>query len=112
MSSLHHLTANLENKRRLREAERRRAFANQTPVSRVTLRYAAAADAPRLRRLAELDSADVAPSEALIAEIDGRIRAALPLDGSRAIADPFNRGADLIELLRLRAAQLGRPVVA
>ena len=43
---------------------------------------------------------------ALVAEVDGRLRAALPLDGSRAIADPFHRGLDLVELLRVRAAQL------
>ena|SRR5947209_11854944 len=113
MTSLHHLAAAFETKRRQREAaDRRQVHDGETPVSRVTLRYAAAADAPRLRRLAELDSADAPSTEALVAEIDGRIRAALPLDGSRPIADPFNRGADLIELLRLRAAQLGRPLAA
>jgi hypothetical protein len=103
-----------ENHRRLRiAAERARVeSAGATPVSRVTLRYSAAADADRLRHLAELDSADVPSGSALVAEIDGRIRAALPLDGSAPIADPFNRGAELIELLRLRAAQLGRPLTA
>jgi hypothetical protein len=84
----------------------------ETPVSRVTLRYSAAADASRLRHLAELDSATPPSGSALVAEIDGRIRAALPLDGSEPIADPFNRGKELIELLRLRAAQLGRPAAA
>ena len=100
-----------EKGRRLRDAaERARLNTNgATPVSRVTLRYAAAADSERLRRLAELDSAEPPAGGALIAEIDGRIRAALPLDGSRPIADPFHRGAELIELLALRAAQLGRP---
>jgi hypothetical protein len=43
-----------------------------------------------------------------VAEVDGRLRAALPLDGSSPIADPFHRGAELIELLRIRAAQLAR----
>jgi hypothetical protein len=112
MTAIHHLAAGIENTRRLRNAERGRRYADQTPVSRVTLRYAAAGDAERLRQLAELDSAAAVPSEALIAEIDGRIRAALPFDGSRPIADPFNRGTELIELLRLRAAQLGRPRAA
>jgi len=45
---------------------------------------------------------------ALVAEVDGRLRAALPLDGSGPIADPFHRGNDLVELLRVRAAQLTR----
>ena len=63
-----------------------------TPVTRVTLRYAAAAPAP--------------DGPALVAEIDGRLRAALPLDGGPAIADPRHDGLDLVELLRLRALQL------
>ena len=37
-----------------------------------------------------------------------RLRAALPLDGAAPIADPFYRGSELIELLRIRAAQLAR----
>ena len=77
-----------------------------TPVTRVTLRYSSAADLAGLRRLAALDSAPAPAGVALVAEVDGRLRAALPLDGSRAIADPFHRGLDLVELLRIRAAQL------
>jgi hypothetical protein len=49
-----------------------------------------------------------AGESALVAEVDGRLRAALPLDGSTPIADPFFRGAELVDLLRLRAAQLAR----
>lgn len=77
-----------------------------TPVTRVTLRYSSAGDRERLHRLADLDSARAPSGRALVAEVDGRLRAALPLDGSPAIADPFHRGLDLVELLRLRAAQL------
>jgi hypothetical protein len=80
----------------------------QSPVTRVTLRYAAAADSPRLRELAELDSAVAPGGPMLVAEIDGRVRAALPLDGGAPIADPFHRGTELIELLRVRAAHLAR----
>lgn len=86
-----------------------RAQVGQTaasPVTRVTLRYAAAADAERLRNLAELDSAEPPAGPALVAEIDGRIRAALPLNGGEPIADPFHRGAELVDLLRLRATHL------
>jgi hypothetical protein len=79
-----------------------------SPVTRVTLRYAAAADTDRLRRLAELDRAAPPSGVALVAEVDGRLRAALPLDGSEPIADPFHSGAELLELLRVRAAQLAR----
>jgi hypothetical protein len=75
----------------------------------VTLRLADDGDAHRLRILAQLDSAPVPSGPMLIAEVDGRLRAALPLDGGEPIADPFRRSADLIELLRARAAQLAGP---
>jgi hypothetical protein len=78
----------------------------ETPVTRVTLRYSSAADRDGLRRLAQLDSAPPPAGVTLVAEVDGRLRAALPLDGTNAIADPFHRGLDLVELLRVRAAQL------
>ena len=89
-------------------AKARRARPDQTPVTRVTLRQAVADDAPRLKRLAQLDSARPLRGSALIAEVDGRLRAALPLEGGCAIADPFYNGLDLVELLRVRAAQLNR----
>jgi hypothetical protein len=79
-------------------------------VTRVTLRYSSAADSDRLKALAELDSAQAPIGPALVAEVDGRLRAALPIDGGAPIADPFHRGTELIELLRLRAGQLGRSV--
>jgi hypothetical protein len=91
-----------------RAAERARADSGETPVTRLTLRYAAAADGPRLRRLAELDSAQVPSGALLVAEVDGRLRAALAMDGGTVIADPFHRGGELIELLRLRARHLAR----
>jgi hypothetical protein len=81
--------------------------AGATPVSRVTIRHAAAADAERLHELAALDSSPTPSGPMLVAEVDGRLRAALPLaDDSAPIADPLYRGAELLELLRLRAAQL------
>ena len=83
-----------------------------TPVTRVTLRYASAADAERLQLLAELDTASAPSGPMLVAEVDGRLRAALPLDGGTSIADPSHRGAELLELLRIRAAQLRRDAVS
>ncbi len=98
-----------ERNRELQEAARKpRPDSGETPVSRVTLRYAAAADAERLRVLAELDSASAPVGPVLVAEVDGRLRAALPLDGGSPIADPFHRGVEMIQLLKMRAAQLAR----
>jgi hypothetical protein len=111
MLSMSFLVARERNRDLIRAAEQARAEAGSTPVTRVTLRYAAAADSARLRELAALDSAEAPAGPALVAEVDGRLRAALPLDGGAAIADPFHRGAELIDLLRVRAGQLGRAIV-
>jgi hypothetical protein len=102
------LLAIRERSRALTSAARRsRPVADASPVTRVTLRYGAAADDARLARLAELDESPALEGVMLVAEVDGRIRAALALDGGRSISDPFHRGAELLGLLRLRARQLG-----
>lgn len=102
-------TAAREHARDLRRTARRsHVDTGETPVTRVTLRYASAADADKLRHLAALESAHAPTGPALVAEVDGRLRAALPLDGGAPIADPFHRGVELIELLRIRATQLAR----
>jgi hypothetical protein len=72
----------------------------------VTIRYARASDAKTLTMLAGLDEAQPPRGPALVAEVDGHPQAALPLDGSPAIADPFRSTAELLALLKLRAAQL------
>ncbi len=83
-----------------------------SPVTRVTLRYAAAADGAALELLAALDCGAPPDGPALVAEVDGRLRAALPLDGGPAIADPSHSGCELLDLLRLRALQLSDPPAA
>jgi hypothetical protein len=55
--------------------------------------------------LAARDSRRAPRGEALLAFIGTELRAALPLDGGEAIADPFHHTAELVDLLRVRAAQ-------
>jgi hypothetical protein len=74
--------------------------------SSVVIRVATAVDVHDLRRLAALDSARALLGTVLVAESDGRIRAALSLDEERAIADPFEPSAPLVELLQARASLL------
>jgi hypothetical protein len=102
------LLASSERIRQLRAdaAAARRPDDGAIPLTQVTLRYAVVADGPRLQELAELDSAPVPQGPALVAEVDGRLRAALAIRGGAVIADPFHRSTELIELLRTRAAQL------
>ena len=72
----------------------------------VTLRFAVFDDAPDLLRLAQLDSAEPLSDPILVAEVSGRLTAALSLSGDRVIADPFVLTGEAVELLRARAAQL------
>jgi hypothetical protein len=76
----------------------------------LTIRMAGAGDAAALGRLAQLDSAP-APKRVpmLVAEVGGELRAALSLDGGRAIADPFRPTAELVAILAERARQLAPP---
>ena len=71
----------------------------------VTIRMAGPADAAALHVLEELDSRRLPQGEVLVAEVGGEVRAALPVDGGDAVADPFRPTAPLIELLAVHAAQ-------
>ncbi len=83
----------------------------QEPATTLTIRKALAADAPALRRLAQLDSAPhPAPVPTLVAEVGGELHAALPLNGGPPLADPFHPTAELVAMLSARARQLEAPV--
>jgi hypothetical protein len=71
-----------------------------------TLRYAHARDREAIVRLAQLVSQREPSGTLLVAESEGRVVAALLLEAGDVIADPFARTAELVEILRLRAAQL------
>ena len=70
----------------------------------ITIRTSRETDAGELLRLAALDSAEPIRGDALLAEVNGHLRAALPLDGGRPIADPFARSGEIVTLLRTLAA--------
>ena len=78
----------------------------QVDSGRLTIRRAGAGDMGPLALLAALDSAPAPSGPSLVAERDGRMVAALPLAGGRAVADPFEPTAEVISLLELRALQL------
>ena len=77
------------------------------PAGALTIRWAVSTDAAALSRLAGLDSAPLpARAPMLLAEVGGNVRAALPLEGGPAIADPFQPTAELVAILEKRARQL------
>ena len=69
----------------------------------VTIRPSRGDDAAGIRRLAALDSAPVPHGRLLLAEVDGRLLAAVPIPDGRAIADPFVRTLDVVDVLRTAA---------
>jgi hypothetical protein len=90
----------------------------------ITIRRSTTGDAAAVARIAALDSARAPEGDVLLAFVDDELRAVLPLDGGRPLADPFHRTAELVELLRHSVAdgrdrsrarrrfRLGRPAVA
>jgi hypothetical protein len=70
----------------------------------ITIRRATVGDDAELDRLSQLEGLPVPAEPVLVAEVDGRLRAAIALYGSEAIADPFERTDHLLRMLREHAA--------
>ena len=97
-----------DDRRRAAEASRRAAAVRRQALlddAELVIRTAGRRDAGTLERLAALDSGPTPTGPTLVAEVDGHVVAALPLSGE-AVADPFMPTAAVVEMLRLRAAQL------
>jgi len=72
----------------------------------VALRLCSVHDDAGLEQLAALEGRTVPSGRLVLAEVNGTIVAALPLNGGEPLADPFQPTAHLLPLLRLRASQL------
>ena len=70
----------------------------------ISIRKAYEDETPVVRRLSYLDDKRPLRGDVLLAFVDGEPLAALSLQDGRVAADPFARTADVVELLRLRAA--------
>ena len=92
---------------RLRRLLGRASTSTRTAHASVTIHVARVEDLPSLRRLAELDEAPLPETPLLMAEVEGIPRAALALRSRASVSDPFHRSNSLIEMLALRADQLG-----
>ncbi len=90
---------------RLAERRRRRRSAAVRPTP-VTLRIAHPADCAALAELALLDERRPPTGTILLAEVDDRLVAAIPLDDGPALRHPLAPSADALELLELRRLQL------
>jgi hypothetical protein len=86
------------------------ATATPTNLDAVLIRPAAESDAATLERLAQLDSASALRGDVLLAEVGGRVLAAMRVDDHAHVADPFARTSDLVDLLAARAERVRVPV--
>jgi hypothetical protein len=76
----------------------------------ITIRRSTACDAAEIARIAALDSGHAPAGDSMLAFAGDELRAVLPLDGGRALADPFHRTADLVKLLRYSVESGGAPL--
>jgi hypothetical protein len=90
-----------------RRRRREDAGASTLSWAGLTLRLATGADRAALARLADLEQTSAPAEPVLLGVVMARPIAALSLSDGRVIADPFAPTAELVELLRLRACQLG-----
>ncbi len=74
----------------------------------LTIRMAATEDAPILKRLADIDSADPLTGQVMLAEVDDTCVAAISLDNGTVNANPFLRTAGIVSHLRMRRYQIMR----
>jgi hypothetical protein len=87
-----------------------RIASNRTsPDAPVTIRHAHAGDLRPLERLAALDSRRIPSGELLVAEVQGRLVAALSIDTGAVIADPFESTASIVDVLRIQAGAVRPP---
>jgi hypothetical protein len=71
----------------------------------ITITHSTAADSEDVWRLALLDDRRAPAGPALLAYVDGELRAAVGLVDGQAIADPFHPTVELVEMLRFQARQ-------
>jgi hypothetical protein len=67
----------------------------------IMIRLSSPEDRAAILRLAHLDGRRPPSGQAILAIVSGELRAALPLEGGDAIADPFRPTTELVELLRI-----------
>jgi len=80
-----------------------------TDLSQIELRLCRVGDDPALEELAALAERPLPFGRFVVAVVNGRLVAALPLADGHMLTDPFVRTAHLRPLLELRAAQLREP---
>jgi hypothetical protein len=81
-------------------------------TANITIRSAYPDDYSALWQLAALDDRALPSGPFLVAELAGEVVAAASVPTGATIADPFQRTAEAVDLLRLRATQVARYAIA
>jgi hypothetical protein len=71
----------------------------------ITIKHSTSRDRAAVEELAELDGRPVPVGDTLLAEVDGKLWAAVRVDDGAAVADPFLPTGDVVWLLHARAEQ-------
>ena len=92
------------------------AYDQANRVPNVTIRPARAADVGQLARLAEISERRLPAGLVLVAEVESKIIAAVPVEGGSLLSDLWQPTGDVVQLLELRSEQIraakGRPRAA
>jgi hypothetical protein len=88
---------------------RRLAAVAPSPDAPLTIRHAGESDLPALADLAALDARRIPSGELFVAEVEGRLLAAVSIDTGAVVADPFRHTDSIVKLLRLQASAEAAP---
>jgi hypothetical protein len=69
----------------------------------ITITHATEGTRREVWRLAALDDRSAPKGPALLAYVGGELRAAVGIVDGRAVADPFHRTAEIVEILQFQA---------
>jgi hypothetical protein len=71
----------------------------------ITIRHSANGDRERVVELSQLDGRPAPTGDLLLAEIGGKLWAAVGIDDGAAVSDPFEPSGEVEGLLQMRAEQ-------
>jgi hypothetical protein len=74
-------------------------------MNAITIRFSTEDDRRQIHELAELDGHGAPEGEALLAEVNGRLWAAVGVADGVSVSDPFVPAGEVLDLLRMRADQ-------
>ncbi len=91
-------------------APRKRVEPAEVESPDIELRLCKSIDDPAIDRLAALSEVPVPFGRLIVALVNGKLVAAMPVGGGHVLRDPFVKTGHLVHLLEVRAEQLRQPM--